>query len=365
MQPRRWMAIMLAASLALALAAASARADPIVEEAVRIILRYELARPAPTSLDQDSSAALLASLRRIDPAAQWRPPDEAAAIRRWTGEEILGIGASVIDDGTRILLVPFAGGALARQGITRPVRLLALAGQPVERLGLDTVQQMLGEPKRDRIEATVQDLTGGPPLRLVLARGPYDALSAERIEIRSFPFLRIHRFVKGLTLDQFRRALQPVLAAGQPIVIDLRYSTGGDLFEALDIASLFLPPGLKLATLEDAAGRRIVLTSVGGGHVGAGRLTLLVGRGTMSASEVFAAALGAYGRARLVGTPTFGKCTAQTGFPLTDGSELVLSTGRILTASDWYCDGRGLTPDIRLEQAEADDTDALMARYAR
>jgi carboxyl-terminal processing protease len=362
------MTTILAAPLALLIAATPARADEVVEEAVKLILRHHLLHPDPASLARESPAALLASLRRIDPAAQWWPPDTASANREWTGADVVGIGASVIDDGSRILLVPQPGGALARHGVSRPVRLTALRGRPVDRLDLEKVQQILGDPVNDPVEVSAEDLVGGPPIDLVLERSSYDPVSAERIDAYGLPILRIHRFIKGVTLPQLRVALQPILATGQPIVLDLRYSTGGDLFEALDSASLFLPPGLKLATLEDATGRRTVFQSVDkrvDGDDAARKIFVLVGQGTISAAETFAAALQHYAHARLIGMPTFGKCLAQSAFPLIDGSVIVLSTGRILNASDWYCAGKGLAPDIRVDRAEADDTDALIARYVR
>lgn len=368
-----WAAIVLAVPLALLIAAASAvqadevQADEVVEEAVRLILRHHLLQPDPASLDRESPAALLASLRRIDPAAQWWPPDAASANREWTGAGVVGIGASVIDDGSRIVLVPQPGGALASHGVSRPVRLTALRGYPVSRLDLEKVQEILGDEAIDPVEVSAQDLAGGPPISLSLKRGSYEPVSAELIGDYALPILRIHRFIKGVTLPQLRLALQPVLATGQPIVLDLRYSAGGDLFEALDSASLLLPPGLKLATLEDAAGRRTVFQSVDKriDKEAAGKIFILVGQGTISAAETFAAALQNHAHARLIGTPTFGKCLAQSAFPLIDGSVIVLSTGRLMTASDWYCDGKGLAPDIPVDRAEADDTDALLARYVR
>ena len=351
--------------VALSLLTSVAHGDEVVEQALRIIRLHDMMHPDPKSLAQESPAALLASLRRTDPAAQWWSADVASANQQWTGEGIVGIGASVIADGSRILFVPLPGGALTRAGIAQPVRVLALAGQAADPLGLDRVQQMLGDPARDTIEATVQDLTDGPVLRLVLKRSTYEAVAAERIDTREGPILRIHRFVKGLTLRQFRQLLEPAVASGLPIVVDLRYSVGGDLFEALDTASLFLPPGLKLATLEEPNGRRTVLKSVNGAVVPNAPVTILVGPGTISASEAFAAALHDRGKARLIGTPTFGKCLAQSAFNLVDGSVLVVSTGRLLTPLDWYCDGKGLEPDIRVDQAEADNTDALLARVTR
>lgn len=361
----RRFATSLAMATAMALAARPAGASDVVEEAVGVIARRHLMRPDPASLDRQTPAALLASLRRVDPAAQWWPPDIAAANRDWTGEGILGIGASVIEDGDRVLLVPLPGGALARQGVPEPVRLLALAGRSVERLGPEGVQRILRDPDQGAVEARVQDLVGGPPATLSLRRSRYDAVSAERIEAHGASILRVHRFVKGLTVRQLRQALQPVLAAGRPVVLDLRYSVGGELFEALDAASLFVPQGTPLVTLEDATGRHTAVKAVGAGPAAAGPIAVLVGPATASASEIFAAVLRDRAGARLIGAPTFGKCLSQTAFPLADGSVLLISTGRVLTGPDRSCDGQGLRPDVQVDRAEADNTASLLARVGR
>jgi carboxyl-terminal processing protease len=345
--------------------AGPAGAEQAIDEAVRIVQQHHLFRTDPASLDRKTRETLIASLRRTDHDAHWWPQQEAAANRDWTGRGIVGIGASVIDDGSRILFVPISGGPMARQGINRPVLLMSLQGRSADSLDLETVQRMLGDPTPGPIDATVRGLVDEPPVDLVLERAAYDPVSAERITSFALPVVRIHRFVRGLTMMQLRSALLPIVKAGQPIILDLRYSAGGDLFEALDSASLFLPQGLTLATLVDNTGRRTVLRSVDKGATSTGSIFILTGPGTISAAEVFAAALQHHAHARLIGAPTHGKCLAQSAFRLVDGSVLVLSTQRILTATDWYCDGKGVAPDVPVTGPLVDDTDALIREHVR
>ena len=183
--------------MALSLLTSVAQRDEVVEQALRIIRLHDMMHPDPKSLAQESPAALLASLRRTDPRRSGGRRMSQARTNNGPGRASLGSVSSVIADGSRILFVPLPGGALTRAGIAQPVRVLALAGQAADPLGLDRVQQMLGDPARDTIEATVQDLTDGPVLRLVLKRSTYEAVAAERIDTREGPILRIHRFVQG------------------------------------------------------------------------------------------------------------------------------------------------------------------------
>lgn len=60
-------------------------------------------------------------------------------------------------------------------------------------------------------------------------------------------------------------------------------------------------------------------------------LAVLVNRATASSAEVLAVALKENNRARVIGTPTYGKGRVQHYFPLSDGSALVLTIGEYLT----------------------------------
>ena len=75
-------------------------------------------------------------------------------------------------------------------------------------------------------------------------------------------------------------------------------------------------------------------------------LTILVDRGTMSAAEVFAAALQENGAATVVGdTNTFGKALIQTIAKTTDGGAVICTTARYLTPSGKDINGVGVAPD--------------------
>jgi carboxyl-terminal processing protease len=60
-------------------------------------------------------------------------------------------------------------------------------------------------------------------------------------------------------------------------------------------------------------------------------VVLLVNDGTASASEIVAGALQDHDRALVVGRPTFGKSLLMQGFPMTDGSVIMLVIGHVST----------------------------------
>lgn len=140
-------------------------------------------------------------------------------------------------------------------------------------------------------------------------------------------------------------------------VIDLRDNVGGYLNAAVEVGSLFLPSGQPVVHVKGRAGETSRQT-VGAAPNGMPLLVLVNGR-TASSAEILAGALQDYGRAQLLGSPTFGKGSVQTVHDFADGGGFKMTTAAYLTPKKRILEGKGLTPDVPIDVTQGRDEEAL------
>ncbi|MEW5930674.1 MAG: S41 family peptidase [Gemmatimonadota bacterium] len=148
-------------------------------------------------------------------------------------------------------------------------------------------------------------------------------------------YARITTFSADRVADDLHRALEGLEKAGmRRLVLDLRDNGGGSVAEAGQVAGEFLPAGTVVYTSE---GRKPEARQTGKVERSFWRrerrypIVVLVNGGTASASELVAGALQDHDRALVVGRATFGKSLMMQGFPLTDGSAVMLVVGHLKT----------------------------------
>ena len=99
------------------------------------------------------------------------------------------------------------------------------------------------------------------------------------------------------------------------LILDLRYNGGGSVNEAVGLAGLFIDAG-PVAQVKSRDEKVYTLKDVNRGTIWDGPLVVMVNGSSASASEVVAGTLQDYNRALIVGSPTFGKATAQVVLPM-------------------------------------------------
>lgn len=130
------------------------------------------------------------------------------------------------------------------------------------------------------------------------------------------------------------------------LILDLRGSPGGMLSEAVDITSLFLDEGIVASTRGRGADSTKFYNAEPGDLINAKPIVILIDGNTASSAEVLTSSLQEQGRAKVIGTQSFGKGTVQKLIKFDNDSELALSNAYFYTPSGNKIDKVGITPDL-------------------
>jgi carboxyl-terminal processing protease len=297
-------------------------------------------------------AAAVASLN--DPYSHYFDPASYRAFLKDSNPHVNGIGIDVVPNSRGLLVVDvYPGSPAARAGLQRGEVIVsvggtALAGRPAA-FAASLIQ---GRPGT-RVTLTVLH---GRALRVVgikraalvipVATGRVVTFHGEKIGEET-----LTSFTDG-SGDELRAQVDKALHSGaRALVLDLRENGGGLLNEAVNVSSIFIPDG----TIVSTAGRsqpRQVYTAKGGAIPTTIPMVVLVDRGTASAAEIVTGALKDRGRAKVVGTRTYGKGVFQEVRQLSNGGALDITVGEYFTPNGHNLggggvrQGAGIAPDV-------------------
>jgi len=286
-------------------------------------------------------------------------PEVTAILREDATGEFEGIGAYVdMDESNRVRIVgTFEDGPAEQAGIRAEDRVIAVDGESI--VG-DTLYEAIGKirgPAGSVVKLTVEREDAPDPIdfNVTRARLAIPIIESEMLD-GGVGYISLREFSATATasLEESLELLLDQNPSG--IVLDLRQNPGGWLDQAINVADLFLPDNVVATErFSDGTVREFRAST---GDIGEDiPLVVLVNSGSASASEIVAGALQDHGRAKLVGTPTFGKGSVQRPFELGDGSELRVTIALWYTPNNQRIQGRGLTPDIEVPWPEEDRRD--------
>lgn len=146
------------------------------------------------------------------------------------------------------------------------------------------------------------------------------------------------------------------------LIIDVRGNSGGYLKSATDILELFLKKNDLMFSLEYK--NKTIEYKCEIGNNKDFNIVVLIDKSTASASEVLASALKDNGKAKIIGTSSYGKGKVQMTGELDDGSMYKYTSAKWLRPNGDCIDEVGIAPDIVVELDEKDlekDTQLISA----
>jgi carboxyl-terminal processing protease len=267
--------------------------------------------------------------------------------------ELEGIGARITVRKRRPTILQTMPHSPAREaGLKAGDVLLDVDGKDVSTMSLEQLVGLVRGPAGTVVHLKVLREGQSKPLDLAVIRAKVDVPDVvwQMLPDGTIAHVAIQSFGER-TDEQLRTALAEAEKQGaRGLLVDVRGNPGGLKNQAVAVTSEFLEPGQVVFIEQDAEGhqKKIDVRDKPAGVARAIPVVVLIDEGTASSSEIFAGALQDYGRAKLVGTRTFGTGTVLEAFKLTDGSAILLAVDQWLTPKGRKIWHEGISPDVEV-----------------
>lgn len=286
-----------------------------------------------------------------DKYAAYYTKDEYKDISEKTKGEFCGIGAYISqgkNDNSLKVAGVVKGGPAEKAGIKKGDIIVEVDGENIQ--GKDSsyaVSKMKGK-KGTNVSISVMRKGNKKPITFNIKREViHDNTVSYKMLDNSIGYVSVSAF-ETITKKQFRKAIDSLEKKNEKgLIIDLRNNGGGLLDTALDMLDQILPKKLVVYT-KDKNGVAEEYYTKDDKEINI-PIVILVNGNSASASEVFCGALRDYGKAKLLGTKTFGKGIVQSSFAFRDGTGLKFTTSKYYTPKGINIHGTGFEPDIKVK----------------
>jgi len=299
-------------------------------------------------------SAIRGLLFDLDPHSAYLEKRAAEAFDEGTTGAYDGIGVEVLQlpDGKVRVIAPIDDTPAAKAGIRSGDTIVAVDGKPLTPADADGHGPLRGPPGTKAVLSVLRE-GEMKPLEITVHRETIRVVSVRgRMLEPGYGYVRISQF-QVETAEDFSRTLGRLQGeaggALKGLVIDLRSNPGGLLTAAVRIADDLLDKGKIVSTRGRISVNDTEFSATPGDLMQGRPVVVIVDAGSASASEVLAGALHDNGRARIVGSRSFGKGSVQTVMPLGNGDAVKLTTARYYTPSGRSIQARGIDPDVVLK----------------
>lgn len=306
-----------------------------------------------------------------DPYTVFLPPTQNKQAKEQLNGNFEGIGAELgFKDQNIIVVAPIAGSPAEAAGIKGGDYIIKVNGESTEGWTLPQAVGKIRGPKGTTVTLNILHDKAKSPQDIKVVR---DAIilpsvqwrvvsSTASASLKSAAYIQLSRF-GDQTDSQWDKVISEVSgymatssAKSAGVILDVRGNPGGLLSDAVYIAGEFLPQGAVVVKQQNYDGSVQTYSVDHTGRVLKTPLVVLIDQGAASASEILSGALQVAGRAKLVGHQSFGKGSVQQAEDLPGGAGLHVTEAKWLLSNDVWIQGKGLTPDVKVELDDKNPT---------
>lgn len=266
-----------------------------------------------------------------------------------------GVGVSVVpvngDDYTGCKVVKtFKGSPAEEAGIKAGDIFRKIAGTDVTDMNLSDAAALIRGELNSYVDLVL--VRDGEELNFHVQRRKIEIDTVTgRMVTEDIGYIYVLEF-DSITATQFDNVFADLESQGmKKLIVDLRENPGGLVRTAADMCDKFLDEGMIVYT-KDKQGRINEYRSKTNRDETL-PMAVLINGNSASASEIFAGAMQARGRAKIIGTTSYGKGIVQQVYNLPGQKDgIKITTSSYFTPADECIHGIGITPDIEVELSE-------------
>jgi len=300
-------------------------------------------------------------LTGLDPHSSYMNEEVWEEMQTDTRGKFGGLGIEItMEDGFVKVISPIEDTPAFKAGILAGDFIIQIDETPVFGLTLNEAVDLMRGDKGQPITITISR-DGSEPFKIKLIRDIIKIQSVKHKIIRNIGYLRITSFTEQTESGLIKsiKNIQKEMDNKQiGFILDLRSNPGGLLLQSVKVSDLFLEKGEIVSTRGRDKKDIERYRAKKGDIINGQSLIVLINGGSASASEIVAGALKDHKRAIIVGTKSFGKGSVQTIIPFKRSNTnkttagIRLTTARYYTPSGESIQGKGISPDIIIEQGK-------------
>lgn len=315
---------------------------------------------ADKTTDQDriygAISGLIGSLN--DPYSIFFKPDEAKSFEDEIAGNFSGIGLEVgMKDKILTVIAPLKDTPAFKADIKSGDKILKIDKTVTSELTVEEAIKMIRGDKGTTVALTIFRDGDSEPREIKVVR---DTINIPTLDTEKRPdgifVVKLYSFSAN-SANLFRNAMKEfMLSKSDKLLLDLRGNPGGYLDASVDMASWFLPEGKVIVTEDYGTSKDPTVFRSRGYNIFSEKLkfVILIDGGSASASEIVAGAMQDHGRAKLVGSKSFGKGSVQEVVEVTNDTILKITVAKWLTPNGNTIAETGLTPDYPVEFTKED-----------
>ena len=293
-----------------------------------------------------------------DPYSEYFTKEEYQEQLRDNAGQYVGIGAYVTqNEKTGIVSITKAidHSPAKKAGLKKGDIIAQVDGKDITGQNLEKVVSKIKGEENTKVTLKIFDPKTSKYKKVTLVRKPVDSpsVASKMVDKKNkIGYLVISEFDQN-TVVQFKKELAKLKKKKvKGIIFDVRYNPGGMYDTVCQILDDILPKGTIVFT-KDKNGTKDEQTS--DARCLKIPMVVLQNEGSASAAEIFSGAIQDFKAGTIVGVQSYGKGVVQNTFPFNDGTALKLTIKKYYTPNGRNINGKGITPDVKVENTTDKD----------